>query len=198
MIPTKATPELFETLVSNIVAAWHAATPEQVSKGRAWYPVAHDLAVMLGNGDARMGAGIIAALSVQKSWSENIRLANDAATGNVHGHTGANLRKVAAILAGTDPANVLPMAAKTGNFYLNILDPCDPTAVTVDRHAYDVAVNEVNGSKDRGLGNANRYATVKAAYIEAARRIGELPPVVQAGVWQARIEMLARTRIVNG
>lgn len=191
MIGTKVTPDEFETLVGNIIAKWNSATPEQICKGRAWYPVAHDLAVMFGDGNVRMGAGIIAALSVQKSWKENIRLATDASAGNVHGHTGRNLDKVRAILSGIAPEDVLPMQAKTGNFYRNIVDPSDPTAVTIDRHAFDVAVNEVNGNRDRGLSNANRYAIIRDAYLTAAKRLGECASTVQAGTWVAQIDMLA-------
>ena len=191
MIGTKATSAEFETYVQNIIAKWNAATPEQIAKGRAWYPVAHDLANMLGDGNVRMGAGIIAAMSVQKSWKENVRLATDAANGNVHGHTGRNLDKVRAILSGIAPEDVLPMAAKTGNFYRNIVDPSDPSAVTVDRHAFDIAVNEVNGNRDRGLSNANRYAIIRDAYLTAAKRLDECASTVQAGTWVAQIDMLA-------
>jgi hypothetical protein len=191
MIPTKATPEQFETYVSNIIAAWHAASPEQIAKGRSWYPVAHDLAKMIGAGDARKGAGIIAALSVQKQWSENVRLATDAANGNVHGHFSDALNKVRAIMAGTDPAEVLPMSLKTGNFFRNIADPADPDAVTIDRHAHDVAVGEVYGNRDRGLSKISRYGILRDAYRVAGERLDELPAVVQAGDWVAQIDKLA-------
>jgi hypothetical protein len=191
MISTKTTPQEFETYVQNILNRWDSLTAEQNSKGHAWYPVAHDLAVMVGNGDARKGAGIIAALSANKRWSENQRLAMDAANGNVHGHVGNALDKVRAIMAGTDPTDVLPMDKKTGNFFRNILDPSDPNAVTVDRHAHDIAVNEVYGDRDRGLSANSRYATIRNAYIEAARRIGETPSTVQAGTWQSQVDMLA-------
>jgi hypothetical protein len=191
MIPTKATDEQFETYVVNIVATWHLASPEQIAKGRAWYSVAHDLAVMIGNGNVRMGAGVIAALSVQKQWSENVRLATDAANGNVHGHFSNALSKVRAIMAGTDPAEVLPMSLKTGNFFRNIADPADPDAVTIDRHAHDVAVGEVYGNRDRGLSKISRYGILRDAYRVAGECLGEIPSVVQAATWIYQIEMLA-------
>lgn len=193
MISTKATPAEFETYVQNIVAIWNRATPAQTAKGRAWYPVAHDLAIMFGDGNVKVGAGIIAALSVQKSWSENIRLATDASNGNVHGNVGNALRKVEAILSGIAPEDVLPMQAKTGNFYRNIVDPTDASAVTVDRHAHDIAVGTVYGSKDRGPSNPTRYATIRDAYVTASKRLGECPSVVQAVTWTYQVEMLDRT-----
>lgn len=191
MIGTKATPEEFETYVQNIIITWNSATPEQICKGRSWYPVARDMAVMFGDGNVKIGAGIIAALSVQKSWKENIRLATDASAGNVHGHMGATLAKVRAILAGTAPEEVLPMAAKTGNFYRNIVDPSDPDAVTVDRHAHDIAVGEVYGNRDRGLSTPSRYAIIRNAYLTAAKRLGEVASTVQAVTWTVQIDRLA-------
>src|SRR5690242_7011215 len=161
--------------------------------GREWYPVAHDLAELLGNGDVRMGAGVIAALSPQVGWERNCDLARDACAGNPHGQIGANLDKVRAILGGTDPEDVLPASKKTGHFYRNIADPSDPDPVTVDRHAHDVAVGECYGSRDRGLGCASRYATLAHAYREAGRRLGELPNVVQAVTWTRQRRLISGT-----
>lgn len=191
MIGTKATTAEFNGYVQNIIDSWNSATDAQTAKGRAWYPVAHDMAVIFGDGNVRMGAGIIAALSVQKSWKENIRLATDAHAGNVHGHMGTALNKVRAILAGTAPEDVLPMQAKTGNFYRNIVDPTDASAVTVDRHAHDIAVGEVYGSRDRGLSNPNRYGIIRDAYLAAARILNECASTVQAVTWTVQIDRLA-------
>lgn len=183
MIPTKADQGTFERYVSNIITAWCDATPEDEATGREWYPVAHDLADILGDGDTRKGAGLIAALSPQTAWERNCDLARDASNGNVHGHNGKTLDKVRDILAGIDPEDVLPLDKKTGHFFRNIADPSDPDPVTIDRHAHDVAVGERYGNRDRGLGCATRYATLAHAYREAARRLGELPNVVQAVTW---------------
>jgi hypothetical protein len=183
MIPTKATDADHECYVANIIQAWYDASDGDIAQGRAWYPVAHDLADILGDGDTRKGAGVIAALSPQVAWERNCDLARDACAGDVHGHNGQNLGKVRAILDGADPADVLPADRKTGHFYRNIVDPTDPDPVTIDRHAHDVAVGERYGSRDRGLGCASRYATLAHAYREAARRLGELPCTVQAVTW---------------
>jgi hypothetical protein len=110
------------------------------------------------------------------------------ATGALYGHTSDALGKAAKILAGTDPAEVLPMTLKTGNFYRTILDPEDPEAVVVDRHAHDVAVGRRYGQQPRGLHNKTRYATVAHAYREAARRLGEIPSTVQAVTWLVQSE----------
>jgi hypothetical protein len=100
------------------------------------------------------------------------------------------LAKVRAILGGVDPADVLPMWAKTGHFFLNILDPTDPDPVTIDRHAHDVAVGEIYGSRDRGLDSKARYATLALAYRLAARKLNMIPNVVQSIAWIVQIDKL--------
>jgi hypothetical protein len=177
-----------EAYTHNITDAYRATTPGQMARGRAWYQTAHELAVMLADGSAVKGAGVIAALSANKSWKDNQRLAADALAGHPHGTFSDALRKVAAIMAGTDPATVLPMALKTGHFYRCIADPADPDAVVIDRHAHDIAIGEICGSANRGLSNANRYAMLAHCYREAAARLGEIPSTVQATVWIAHTE----------
>jgi hypothetical protein len=193
VLPTKPDAEQRELYVSRIIAAWHHATPEQRELGRHWYRAANGIARQLADGDAVKGAGVIAALSPQKEWQLNKRMAAKALRGEPVGHLADALRKVAAIMAGADPADILPMALKTGNFYRNIIDPSDPDPVTVDRHAHDVVAGVLyvgRGGKDtygdRGLSNVNRYAALAHCYREAGYRIGELPNVVQAGVWEAQ------------
>ncbi|MYS39656.1 hypothetical protein GT025_36590 [Streptomyces sp. SID4920] len=58
----------------------------------------------------------------------------------------------------------------------------------IDRHAHDIAVREIYGQRDRGLGAIGRYNALADSYRLAARRIGELPSVVQAVTWVAHLE----------
>ena len=186
MINTTANDQEFETYVANIINVFESATAAEDLEGRNWYTVAHDLADMITNGNARAGAGILAALSPMTEWNHNVELAREAlATGKPSGHFGDALRKVTKIIAGEDPETVLPMIMKTGMFFRLINDPTDPDAVVIDRHAHDVAVDHRNGSEDRGLSNPRRYATLAHAYREAARQLGELPSTVQAVTWVA-------------
>src|SRR5690606_41379637 len=87
------------------------------------------------------------------------------------------------LLAGIDRADVRPMERKTGQFYLSILDPDRPEAVCIDRHAYDIAVGIPLGDWNRGLSARGRYKLVADCYREAARRLEQLPSVVQAVTW---------------
>jgi hypothetical protein len=183
MIPTKVDAQTFAQMCNRVLAVFDSATPDQKARGENWYRTAYDLARMIGDGNPRVGAGVIAALSANKSWAENTRLAIDAQRGNVHGHTGANLAKASAILNGARPEDVLPMHAKTGNFYLCIFDPTHPTAVCIDRHAHDIAVGERYGNRNRGLGCANRYNTLADVYRSVAYALGMAPATVQAVTW---------------
>lgn len=189
VIATTASTRQHRRYVANIITVWERATDDQLTRGRAWYRVAHGLADQMSEGNVVAGAGVIAALSAQKSWALNTRMACRAfETGELYGHTADALGKAAKIMAGVDPAEVLPMTLKTGNFYRTILDPDDPDAVVIDRHAHDVAVGKRYGIKNRGLHNKTRYATLAHAYREAARRLGEMPSTVQAVTWLVQSE----------
>jgi hypothetical protein len=193
-IPTTADDNAMTIYVNNIIAVWNAATAEQAAEGRSWYKIANGLAEMMAEGDTRAGAGVIAALSANKAWEINIRLAAQAwETGEVRGHVRDALGKAERIMLGEDPLVVLPMDSKTWNFYRCIADPDDADAVVIDRHAHDVAVGKVYGNQDRGLSNKRRYATLAHAYREAARRLGELPSTVQAVTWVAWRSTLSGT-----
>ncbi|WAB08781.1 hypothetical protein SEA_ANDRIS_77 [Streptomyces phage Andris] len=184
MIEIKVDAETREQYVQNIIDVRRQANEEQATQGRLWYSTAHGLADMMAEGDVRLGAGLLAALSPQTSWPLNVELAKNAyATGQPSGHLGDALAKAAKILAGTDPAEVLPMDRKTGHFYRCILDPADADAVCIDRHAHDIAVGEEYGARERGLGAKGRYALIAHCYREAAQRLGELPSTVQAITW---------------
>lgn len=183
MIPNKPSDSTRARYVRNIVRVFNSATPDQKRRGREWYRTAHGVAEFLSDGDVIRGAGVIAALSAQKAWDVNKRLARDAFAGNVHGHVADVLGKVGKILDGADPADVLPMTAKTGNFYRCIVDPDDQESVCIDRHAHDIAVGAPWGNRERGLGSKGRYAVLSLAYRNAAARLGVSPSVVQATTW---------------
>lgn len=183
-IPIRATEAQREQYVQNILSVWHSADARQMDEGRSWYRTANKLASIIGEGDVKMGAGIIAALSVQKSWDENLKLARRAsAAGEASGHVADAMHKANAILNGVDPERVLPMSRKTGQFYRCIVNPADPDAICIDRHAHDIAVGERYGDRNRGLTAKGRYELIAECYREAARRLHELPQTVQAVTW---------------
>ena len=190
LIPTTADNDTMARYVQNIKDRVNGATPDQVSRGVNWYPNANNLAYIVGHGNVRMGAGLIASLSVNKGWGENKRLAVDAGNGIVHGHMRHVLEKTRAILAGNDPMTILPADSKTWNFYRAILDPKDPDTVVIDRHVHDAIVGQVYGSANRGLSNKTRYATLAYAVRVAARDLGMIPNDVQSILWITQIDMV--------
>ncbi|WP_461090654.1 DUF7178 family protein [Streptomyces incanus] len=67
-------------------------------------------------------------------------------------------------------------------------NPENAEAVVIDRHAHDIAVREIYGQRDRGLGAVGRYNLLANCYRAAAQKIGEIPSKVQAVTWVAHIE----------
>lgn len=184
MIPIQADDEAVEYYVRNIMSVWNRATDKEYAEGLGWYQEAHETAAMVADGDIRMGAGLLAALSPQTSWWLNVELACDAfESGSARRHIRDACSKANKIMAGVDPADVLPMGRKTGHFYRSILNPSDPTAVCIDRHAYDIAVGIPLGDWSRGLSAKGRYALLTLCYWEAAQRVGHIPSTVQAVTW---------------
>lgn len=199
MIPTTADEATLNRYVANIVSTYEAATDDQLARGRAWYRTAHQVAILMAEGDdeatdeerAIRGAGVIAALSPQKAWYLNKRIAEESfRTGEAQGNVGNAVRKAEQIMLGANPLDVLPADSKTWNFYRCIVDPEDEEAVVIDRHAHDVAVGEVYGSRDRRI-NKSRYAVLALAYRLAAYQLGILPQTLQAVTWVVQVEAVA-------
>jgi hypothetical protein len=171
-------------LVANILACYSSATDEERSNGGDWYSYAHLFAAELGRGRVRMAAGVIAALSPQESWSENVKLAIRAfSTRGPSGQTGANVDKARRILLGDDPASVLG-GPKVRAFYALILDPGNGWEVVVDRHALDIALNG-HEVKAKWLERKGAYDLIGDAYRKAAAQLGLAPHQVQAITWLA-------------
>jgi len=197
LLPTKPTGEQRAAYVARIKAMYVSATPAQLSAGTGWYPEAHLIASECPAG-TRAGAGVLAALSANKSWSENVRLARQGFGGRLAGHFADALGKASSILAGSDPMTVLPMGLKTGQFFLCIADPADPDAVVIDRHAHDIAAGMKYGNAERGLDNGTRYASIADAYRVAGKDLGIIASVVQAVTWTVITDMARYARAITG
>jgi hypothetical protein len=59
----------------NIVAHWDNATADEVAHGLRWYVHAHHVAQAIADGDAHLGAGMVAVYSPQQTWTANLLLA---------------------------------------------------------------------------------------------------------------------------
>ena len=160
----------------------------------------------------RKAAGVIAALSPRLAWRKNVEYANLAymtynqmqqeaplrgLTDEVRASIfagiiptlNANARKAFRILEGESPEDVL-RGPKVTAFYWTIVDPTDPRAVVVDRHAVDIAYGRTMSDDERNKAlSGKRYGEVATLYRRAAaiisRELGEFwsPAQVQATTW---------------
>ena len=184
-----------EPQTRNITRLFRTATPAEIEAGAEWYAdarrIVDALAVKYGVNPQRV-AGIIAALSPLNSWGNNVNLAARFLAakdqgGLTSGYLRANLAKARAILAGADIAATLK-SDKVTNFYLGIVTS-GRKGVTIDRHAYAIAVNKRFGDDETPKLAGKRYAAVAECYIRASRILSKeyemniSPAQVQSVVW---------------
>lgn len=172
--------------VANILKVYRSATDAQLAEGINWYTEAHTACLALDPINPARPAGVMAALSPKTPWPRNRALADLAfADGVATGGMPANCVKATRILNGEAPLDVLG-GPKVRNFYLNILNPSDPNGgVTVDVHAFNVAVGRVT-TPDVDIAILNRKGAYEAfadAYHEAARIAGIGSAQMQAVTW---------------
>jgi hypothetical protein len=190
----------FHSHVQNIIGKYKEASPELLKGGSEWYERAHEEAKKVGGGDVRRGAGIIAALSPLNDWDRNVAQAHELRkTGHVPGALlPENVAKAQRIHAGQDPHEVLG-GHKVRSFFENIHDPSNKEPVTIDRHAYDIAMGhpfvgtgrkstprggEGKMSPDIGLSAIGRYQHFVHAYKTASEHLGvDVPNRTQAVSW---------------
>jgi len=173
-------------MVENIKAVYRQAYPHQHIAGMEWYEVANSLCQGWSkkyNVTFEQAAGVLAGISPRLAWNLNVAYCERIlATGTapiMHG----TLAKVRRILAGEHPADVLG-GRKVMSFYANIVSPQFDTHVTVDRHAFDIAVGKVGDDKSRKvLDRKGMYEYVADAYRAAAGDLGVAPCQVQAVTW---------------
>lgn len=177
----------------NVTKLFRTATVEQIDAGAEWYADAHALAVTMANAHGvpvTVAAGIIAALSPLNSWGHNITLANRfiAAGGLTAGYLKLGLGKAQRILDGEDPVTVLN-GDKIVNFYRSIIT-AGAEGVTVDRHAFSLAVGVRFEDGSMPSISSKRYRDTAEVYIRAARILSKeyaraiSPAQVQAVTWK--------------
>jgi hypothetical protein len=169
-------------MVDRIADVYGLATADERSEGAAWYDDAAAIAAIVGDGNVSRGAGILAALSPQCLWDDNVdRALRHGAGESVVGAFNDALRKADAIAAGADPLDVLG-GRKVRSFYRNIVGHTGH--VTVDRHAMAiVAGRPLTVREVKVLERIGPYTYVASAYRAAARRLGVAPTELQAVTW---------------
>jgi hypothetical protein len=175
-----------------LARALEARDPELYEKALRWYVNAFDASCELAQlyadiYTAEQVAGVIAALSPQVSWAQNLKLAEKAIVSHlmgeaITGQTGDNCAKAQRILDGEEPLEVLG-GMKVRAFYQCILAKGQTDVVCVDRHA--VAAWYLPGQPVWGSLTPKRYHAVAADYQTAARVLGLPAAACQAVVWCA-------------
>jgi len=178
-----------ETGRARIRAVYAQATELEHHDGARWYPTAGRIALQVADaaghrGNLRLGAGIIAALSPQCSWDVNITRAFSAAEDGADGPwTEDGARKVALILAGADPADVLG-GRKVRSFFANIIGQTAP--VTIDRHAVAIVYGRALSDREiKVLERTGAYLYLAGLYRSVARELDIEPSTLQAVTWLA-------------
>lgn len=150
------------------------------TQGLAWYGIAQDVAREIGNGDLKLGAGLIAAISPQTPWKRNVQLARAATVGDWRGFTNDKYWKCRTILDGVDPWLVL-RGMKVRSFYANILG--HKQHVTVDTWiCQHFKVKTYPNTSKPGKGR-KIYARLANRIRKAANLAGLEPADYQAVLW---------------
>lgn len=174
------------TMVARIEALLTQATDDERLDGAQWYGAANHVAKAVADGlgvDVEAGAGIVAALSPQCSWDENVVRALAFADGDAIGGLADGIRKAERIAAGERPGTVLG-GRKVRSFWQNIIG--NTSAVTVDRHAIAVVFDRaLTDTEVKLLERPGAYTLVAAAYRTVARRQGLPASTIQAITWLA-------------
>ena len=186
-----ATEELFSSERVRVLV--ETASDADYRDGSLWYLRAHDHALDLSERyglTVRQASGIIAALSPQIGWEQNLVIADDftASGGTASVHFSICTERARAILDDphADPLDILG-GPKVRSFYRNILNPTVPGPVTIDRHAAAILAGLPTPTYLRTypklLNRTAIYDLCAAAYRSAARALDLLPHEAQAIAW---------------
>lgn len=171
-------------LVDNILRVYERADSESISAGMNWYSDAHQFAASIDN--PFRSAGVIAALSPKSGWTNNKNKAAQLYSQDGDGtHIGMRgpVSKAIRIYRGEDALDVLG-GDKERAFYVNIVEPDNTWAVTIDRHAYDLAIGQYHNEKERSpLSRKGEYDRFAGAFRSAASSVGIRPSELQAITW---------------
>lgn len=173
-------------VLRNIETIYNKCTSDDINNGRTWYGNAKSFSIYVAkkyNVTEMQSAGIIAALSPQKSWDQNMKITEHfiESNGKASVHTGVQLSKASYILHNPlIPEEVYDTLGglKTKNFFYNIYNPEGDEAVTIDRHHLNVCYAENKESC-----TDKQYEFLKENTIIFANKINMIPSMLQASLW---------------
>ena len=177
------------------------------SSGAKWYKEANEIAYSLGKlagfsnpiRRVQVGAGILAALSPQTEWGDNIHMAHMVVGGGTAtGQTTVNNEKAFKILSGEHPLEVLG-GLKVVPFYKAIVSPLGDNTPVIDRHSAAVYMGRPLSERELGfLASPVINRRIAGAYIRAALHQGVHPNTLQAQSWLQWRQNKGITRRVGG
>jgi hypothetical protein len=180
--------------VENVLHWYLRASDANVDFGLQWYSIANATARSIDALRFHRAAGVIAALSPMNKWDNNVNkarllYANNGVVnwdGSANGYgLGKNVEKAVAIYNGNDALDVLG-GDKVRAFFATIVDPDGDHEPVIDRHAFDVAINQrTNDAAKRVLKRKGEYARFSDIYRDAASLAGIGPSQLQAITWVA-------------
>lgn len=185
-----------KTVVRRIMEVYDKATDK-----KDWYREANEFAFTLSyeiwdkkpatrkKAHAKV-CGIISAFSPLKSWDENMVIAKlFVETGKIK-HTktlGDKAKEIFNSDGEVDTIFVILNGNKITSFFLNILNPDDSQAVTIDRHAISIALGY--SITDNFQMTEKQYEFFSNCYRIASHKAGILPLQMQAITWTKWREM---------
>lgn len=175
-------------MVRNLIAVYRTADYGNVRDGQEWYPKAREIVRQWSahySLDVRTVAAVVAVISPQCAWENNLIIADDVLAGrlpSVHGALNANLQKAYRIIAdgAVDVSRYSPGGFKVQSFASNLAG--NDGAVTVDTHAMQAALGDPTFA---GCFRRPHYLIYSEVYRQAARKVRRLPSEFQAIVWLA-------------
>lgn len=187
-----------DAMVSNVLAVLSRSTPGELAYGEAWYIDARCHAALIADiagisSDA--AAGIIAVLSPQTEWTDNLREAYELATAHAEERYPslesfrsypANQAKALAILETPDAVGSIVRGPKVSAFWRAITGALG--GPVIDRHATRVATGYGYSAVTEAA-----YYLVQQAYVDAATLAGMDVHHLQATVWLTCKRELAST-----
>ena len=191
----------------NILNLFNKCTSSEIQSNRGWYNDANQFAQRLAEKysmETFIVAGIIAAISPAVNWEQNkidakafikrFKDTNGVLYGTCTTYKKNVLKafKIAKIdtsdthLAVNAIYNILlgkqKQGNKTANFFMNIAFPEYPDFVTIDRHAYRIALGEKRGRGAIRV-NTGEYKRISVAYKKASKETTLTVVELQAVVW---------------
>ena len=185
----------------NIRAIYDLATVTEQADGKAWYPIAHSVALTLADAyevTECQAIGVIAALSPRNRWERNVADAEALIAAYVAGGStqaletkvstfGANKRKAVSILETEDPTadevRAILSGPKLQEFFTCILG--QHSEVCIDGHAYCIWAGGRTTLADVPSIGIKLRRQIKADYAAVAEDLEVFPAALQAITWVA-------------